>query len=418
MQKGTKWWALAGACTGYGLDAVDFMILSLALPLIITDWGLTLAQAGAIASSTMLGAAVGSFLIWGPITDLWGRRKTLAVCLFWFGAISVACGFAQNFFQLAILRFLCGLGLGGEWAIGATLVAEFFPSAQRAKATGFVQSFWAIGYAVAVGIMMLLVPHSGWAGLFWGGGIALFGGLFIWIFVPESPVWLAHKSQNKTDSATKASGVRQTYENVKYLFSKGQIKVLVLCTLLYTFIMTSYWGSGTWIPAYLATVRGMNVKTMSNFLLWYSFFGFLGYNFGGLIADKMGRKASFIFFPAMAAIFTIVWITQSVPGYAFVAGMIFTFFNHGMVGPFGAFVAENFNVKQRGLALAIISGTARSITISIPYIIGAIADATNLTYAIGTLAILYLSASITTVFMKETKHMAIDDQVIIEGSAK
>ena len=145
-----KWQALAGATFGYVFDAVDFMVLALAIPLLIKAWGISMVEAGAVATATIFGAALAGY-IWGPITDKWGRKKALVACLVWFGILTFLCGFAQNYIQLLILRFLAGLGLGGEWAIGGALMTEFFPPKQRAIATSAVQSGWPIGYGFRVG---------------------------------------------------------------------------------------------------------------------------------------------------------------------------------------------------------------------------------------------------------------------------
>lgn len=401
-----KWLALSGGAIGYGFDAVDFMVLALAIPLLIKDWGISMAEAGAIASATMLGAAIAGFL-WGPFIDRWGRKKSLAIIVAWFGVWSVACAFAQNSTQLSILRFICGLGLGGEWAIGATLVSEFFPGGQRAKATSLVQSCWSLGYLAAIGLQIYLVPIYGWRALFIGGGLAVFGAVYIWLFVPESPMWLAQKEKKPDIGKTDPDLASSKTESWTTLFKGVYLKATVLAILLYTLLSIAYWGSGTWIPAFLAKERGMNLKTMSGVLLWFNVTGFFAYYLWGWIADKYGRRITFIISPIIAAGLVAAWVMQTTTTAVFVMGVLFTFVNYGLFGPLGAIISEQFTTKYRGLGVSIVTGTGKLVVSVIPFTLGVVADKTSLMFAIGILAVIYVLAGLCAIFFKETRHIEL-----------
>jgi MFS family permease len=217
-----KWKALTGAVLGYVFDALDFMVLALAIPLLVREWGISLASAGFISTATIFGAAFGGY-IWGPLTDKLGRKKVLMVCLAWFGVFTAICGFANSYWQLAVFRFLAGLGLGGEWAIGAALVTEFFPPHQRARATSAVQSAWPVGYAIALGINAYLVPTYGWQCLFFAGALAFVAVIFIGIFVPESPAWL-QAAINKEEGRESVSKTVADAASRTDLFKGGNLK--------------------------------------------------------------------------------------------------------------------------------------------------------------------------------------------------
>ncbi len=404
-----KWWVLSGTTLAYMFDATDFLVLALGIPLLMKSLGLSLVEAGAIASSTFLGGAIASF-IWGPIMDKVGRKKALSYILVWFSIWTFVCGFAQNYMQLLIFRFLCGLGLGGVWAICGTMITEFFPPNQRAKCTSVVQSFWAIGYGVAVGVQVLLVPIFGWQGLFFGGSAAILIAIYVYFFVPESPVWLRIHQEREHEKANIAAQAaeKKTAEKWTTLFMGDNLKPTILATLLSIFLMTAYWGSATWIPAYLAQERGQNVKAMSGYLLYFNVFGFFGYYLYGWFADKVGRRWNFIVGGIVAAILTIVWIKQTSAGGVFWVGMAYAFFSYGFFGPWAAFVAEQFsNAKFRGTGTSIAYGCGRAATVIIPVVLGAVAAKFNLAIAIGCVAAFYILTALTAFFMNETKDLVV-----------
>lgn len=120
------------AFAGYTFDAVDMVITALALPLIMKEWGLNMMQAGTVVTALLIGACFGGF-IFGPIADKFGRKKALMLCIAFFSITTGLAGFAQDHIQLAVLRFIAGLGLGAEWALGTTMIAEFYPAEKGEK---------------------------------------------------------------------------------------------------------------------------------------------------------------------------------------------------------------------------------------------------------------------------------------------
>lgn len=404
-----KWRVLSGAAFAYMFDATDFLVLALGIPLLMKSLGLTLVEAGSIASATMFGAAIASF-IWGPVMDKIGRKKALSIILAWFSVWTFACGLASNYSQLLVLRFLCGLGLGGVWAICGTMITEFFPANQRARSTSVVQSFWAVGYAVAIGLQIWFVPIFGWQGLFFGGSAAILVAIYIYFFVPESPAWLRihHEREQEKVKAVTQTAEKRTDEKWTSLFQGENLKPTILATLLSIFLMTAYWGSATWIPAYLAQERGQNVKAMSGYLLYFNVFGFFGYYLYGWFADKIGRRWNFIVGGIVAAILTIVWIKQSSAAGVFWVGMAYAFFSYGVFGPWAAFVSEQFsNARFRGTGTSIAYGFGRVATVIIPVALGAVAAKFNLAIAIGCVAAFFLLSALTAFFMKETKDLVV-----------
>jgi len=149
--------ALIAASFGWMLDSFDVMLYSLVLASLMADLHLTKSTAGILGSITLLAAAAGG-LLFGIIADRFGRTRALMASVLIYAIFTAACGLAQNFVQLAVFRILLGLGMGGEWASGASLVSETWPAEHRGKALGFMQSSWAIGYALAALVAAIVMP--------------------------------------------------------------------------------------------------------------------------------------------------------------------------------------------------------------------------------------------------------------------
>jgi MFS family permease len=394
--------ALAGGYMGWMFDAVDFMVLSLAIPFIIIEWNLELSTAGLASTFTLFGAAFGAY-IWGPLSDRFGRKPVLAICLVCFGLFTVACGFATTFTMLTVFRFISGLALGGEWVIGAALVAEYFPPEHRAKATSFIQSSWPIGYFIVLAASYWLVPIYGWRVLFYIGGLTLLGAAYIWFFVKESPVWLAVQAQKVQENKIKASEVVKEETGLKFLFNKENRKDTLLACLMCIFILVAYWGGGSWIPAYLSTEKGLSITKTISYLIVYNGMGLLGYAFYGWISDKFGRRWNFWIGGYGSAIAVIGFMTASTTLTGYIWGGIFGFLCLGYFGPMGTFLSEQFPTKVRGLGISVSYATGRLAAAAAPFVLGAIAMATSLQSAIMYLAIIYAGGAVVVHFMKETK---------------
>jgi MFS family permease len=164
--------ALVAAFGGWAVDAFDSMIYSLVVPTLIAVWGISRAEAGLVATATLLCSAAGGWLA-GALSDRLGRVRMLQITIGWFACCSLLAGFTTSYPQLLAIRALQGLGFGGEWAVGAALVAEIIPARQRGRAVGTVQSGWALGWgaaAILYALLFSLLPAIlAWRVLFWTG---------------------------------------------------------------------------------------------------------------------------------------------------------------------------------------------------------------------------------------------------------
>src|SRR3989440_2260120 len=181
---------LIAAALGWMLDAFDVMLYALVLAHIMRDLGMSKATAGGLGTLTLLASGIGGVLF-GFIADRIGRKRALMLSILTYSICSFASGLATSVAMLAAFRFILGLGMGGEWNTGATLVAETWPTHLRAKAIAIVQSSWALGYAAAALVAGILLRHSNWRVVFFVGIVPALVILWIRRSVPESEMWKA-----------------------------------------------------------------------------------------------------------------------------------------------------------------------------------------------------------------------------------
>src|SRR5437667_2486484 len=185
---------LAASTLGWMLDGMDVTLYAMAVPALLREFHLSTSQAGLLASVTLIASAAGGILF-GFLADRAGRRLALMLSIAVYSAFTAACGLSRGVMELAVFRFLLGLGMGGEWATGAALVAETWRAQHRAKALGLMQSGYAVGYAVAALIAELVMPRWGWRVVFFVGVCPALLTLWIRRHVDESPLWLERRPQ-------------------------------------------------------------------------------------------------------------------------------------------------------------------------------------------------------------------------------
>src|ERR1700688_4469943 len=223
---------------GWMLDAMDVMLYSLVIAYLIREFSMDTRTAGFLNSLTLVASAIGG-LLFGVVADRIGRTRSLMASILLYSLASAACAFSHSITQLAVFRFVLGLGMGGEWTAAAALIAETWRPEHRGKALGMMQSSYAIGEAIAALVVAVVLPHFGWRAVFFVGVLPAL--LVFWIrrSVPEPSVW---KDRAEIDR----SGFFQL------LLGKEVFRVGLLATTMNDFAMFGYWGLFTWIPAYLS----------------------------------------------------------------------------------------------------------------------------------------------------------------------
>src|SRR5438067_501014 len=278
---------LIAAALGWMFDAFDVMLFALVISAIVADFGISKATAGKLATLTLLASGVGG-LLFGWVADRIGRTRALMLSILTYSICSFASGLSTSIAMLAVFRFLLGLGMGGEWNTGATLVAETWPTELRAKALAIVQSSWAIGYALAAVVAGVVLRFYNWRTVFFVGVLPALVTFWILKEVPESPMWEQHRLEMA--GRTGHAGRSRAAAGVNQLFSRVYISRTLALLLVNFFGMFAWWGLFTWIPPYLSLPvsqggRGFGVMGTTALLLFLNLAGmFPGYLSFGWVA--------------------------------------------------------------------------------------------------------------------------------------
>ena len=184
-----RWKILISAVAGYALDGTDMLILSFGLVAIMSEFNVSMAEGGWIATYTLIGAVLGGY-VFGILADYIGRVKTFRCTIIIFSIFTGLCAIASTVIELDIFRFVAGLGLGGEYGIAMTLVAETWPAEKRARATSGVAVGWQLGVALAAVLSALIMPVYGWRGMFFVAMIPGLAAACLRWFLPEPDIWI------------------------------------------------------------------------------------------------------------------------------------------------------------------------------------------------------------------------------------
>jgi MFS family permease len=297
--------ALLAAGLGWMFDSMDFLIYVLAIGRLKSYFGFGDATAGLLGTLTLVSAAVGG-LSFGVIADRIGRVRALNITILIYSVCSLGAATSQSVLQLAMWRALLGIGMGGEWASGAVLVAESLRPELRNKATSAMQSTWALGAilaAVLAGLVLDVLPFGdqGWRVLFALGALPALFTLWAQRNVEEPEIWRA--SRRSPHASTNPYRV---------LFGPGLRKRTLLACLLASLLQFAYWGLFFWLPNLLASPiekggAGMTVVKSTGWLIPIQVGAFIGYLSFGPLADKFGRRRVFATFVCAAAVLVPVY---------------------------------------------------------------------------------------------------------------
>ncbi|MGF6550996.1 MFS family permease [Paraburkholderia youngii] len=293
--------ALLASVLGYAMDGFDLLILGFMLPVIAADLHLSSSQAGALVTWTLIGAVAGGVLF-GVLSDYFGRVRMLTWTILIFAVFTGLCALAQGYTDLLVYRTIAGIGLGGEFGIGMTLVAEAWPASQRARVSSYVGLGWQLGVLAAALLTPLLLPVIGWRGMFALGLLPAVVSFFVRRRVEEPALF----------NQRVARGMRKL--PLKLLFvdartTRASLGVMILCSVQ----NFGYYGLMIWLPSYLSKTFGYSLTKSG---LWTAA-TILGMAAGiwlfGIAADRFGRKPTFLFYQAGAVVMVFVYAQLTTP---------------------------------------------------------------------------------------------------------
>src|SRR5438105_6793250 len=402
---------LLAAALGWMLDAFDAMLYALVLTYIIRDLGMSKALAGSLGSLTLLASGIGG-VAFGFLADRIGRKRALMLSILTYSICSFASGLSTSVLMLAVFRFILGLGMGGEWNTGATLVAETWPTELRAKAISIVKSSWAIGYAFAALVAGIVLHYSDWRMVFFVGILPALVTLWIQKGVPESEMWRAHRAKTVAladGEATLGQPIRAVEPGFIRIFQPPFAKHTFALLFMNFFGMFAWWGLFTWLPPYLSLPvsqggRGFGVMGVTTLLVSLNLFGmFPGYASFGWIADRLGRRRSYMLYTLTAAILVPLYAAARNPWLIMVLGALTAFFGTGFFSGSGIIGSEIFPTRLRARALGFTYNGARTMSSVAPYVIGRVGQAKGLSLAFYLCGLSFFLACMVATQLPDTK---------------
>ncbi|WP_432137589.1 MULTISPECIES: MFS transporter [unclassified Streptomyces] len=391
--------AFGGAFGGYALDSYDYFTLPLSMVALAAYFGLDSGRTGLFTTVTLVVSAVGGALA-GMLADRIGRVRALMITVVTYAVFTVACGFAPDYETLLVFRALQGLGFGGEWAVGAILVAEYSSARHRGRTLGAVQSAWAVGWGLAVvaytAVFSLFGDDMAWRVMFWTGALPAL--LVVWVRrrVQDAPQAVAARERNDRNEGG---------GSFTAIFRGPLLRTTVFAGLLSTGVQGGYYTLATWIPTYLKNERQLSVVGTGGYLAFLISGAFLGYLTGGHLTDRLGRRRNIWLFAVASALCVVAYgnIPSGADTALLVLGFPLGFCMSAIFSGFGSFLSELYPTAVRGTGQGFTYNTGRAVGAVFPTTVGFVADSWGVGGALVFGAIGYGVAALALLGLPETR---------------
>ncbi|MDL5036408.1 MFS transporter [Comamonas resistens] len=378
-----------GSAVGYAMDGFDLLILGFMLSAISKDLNLTPGQAGSLVTWTLIGAVFGG-IVFGMLSDKYGRIRVLTWTIVLFAVFTGLCAFAQGYWDLLIYRTIAGIGLGGEFGIGMALAAEAWPARHRARVSSYVALGWQLGVLGAAMLTPLLLPSIGWRGMFLIGVIPAVVAWVIRNKLHEPEVFVARSKKDQPSAM----------QCLKLLMKDKATRKISLGVIVLTSVQNfGYYGIMIWMPSFLSKQMGFSLTKSS---MWTAV-TIIGMSLGiwvfGQLADRIGRKPTFLIFQ-VGSVISVLAYSQLTDATAMLwVGAIMGLCVNGMMGGYGAVISEAYPTEARATAQNVLFNIGRAVGGLGPVVIGALAMAYSFQVAIALLAAIYVLDMLATVFL-------------------
>ncbi len=278
LSRSDQWHAVTASFLGWTLDAFDFFVLVFLLDPLSAQFHVSKSAIVATLAATLAMRPVGA-VVFGLLADRYGRRRPLMANVVFFSIVELLCGFAPSYTVFFILRTVYGIGMGGEWGVGASLAMESAPAKWRGILSGIVQSGYSIGYLLAAVAARFVLPAWGWRAMFWVGAAPALLAFYIRRKVREPEAWKQHRAPTVGAIVRTAS---------------GHWKVFSYLVLLMTLMMFLSHGTQDLYPDFLRSAHGFSAAAVSGLAIFYNVGAVLGAILFGHLSEGMGRRRSMI----------------------------------------------------------------------------------------------------------------------------
>jgi MFS family permease len=374
------------------MDGLDQQVISYTLPAIMASFALSTTAGGIIASVSLWGTWAGAYLF-GFLADYFGRIRTFTYSILLYAFATGLSALSPNFGSFAVLRFLVGIGIGGEFGIGMALVMETWPKQIRARGGSYVAVGFNLGTLLASVITLIILPHFGWRGVMAVG-------------VLPAIIAFAYRRQLKDSPLEQRVDHKRQHFPLSYLFNTPTRAKATIGLWFMTAVQNfGYYGIMVWMPSALEKEKHFTLASTTLWVLLTTAGMVGGILLFGWVCDRIGRKPAYIVLFLATAIIIPLYFSLSNPTVMLFGGVILGVFVNGGMGGYGAILGEHYPTEARATAENFIFGSGRGIGGGFgPILIGVLAATHSITSALAFLAIVYPIAAIVTGFMvKELK---------------
>jgi MFS family permease len=411
---GYQWLVLIVAWLGWVFDSMDATIYALVLAPALRELLGSRASpenigwyGGIIFAIFVAGWAVGG-IVFGVAADYIGRARTLIITILIYAVFTALAGLSHSWWELATYRFLTALGIGGEWAAGATLVAEVWPESLRVKGAGLLQSAWGAGYFLAAAVYLLLSAHS-WRVMFFVGLAPAVVALLARLRVREPERWVQVR---RGDEAERSQPL-----TLRQLFRPGVRRDTLVGTALAFVAVFGLWGATNWTPTLIRELlapRGLAevsmVRLVSYATMSLNAGAIVGYLAFAPLADWLGRRGAFlVMLLGSAAALPVTFLLPSAYSTALVLLPVLGFFSNGIFSGFPIYLPEIFPTRIRATGSGFCFNAGRVLAAAGPFVTGTlVAYVGTFGHAASSVALIYLLGIIAVCFARETKGKVIE----------
>lgn len=341
---------------GWLFDAMDVGMLSFVIVALQKDWGLTSQEMGWIGSINSIGMAVGA-LVFGILSDKIGRKSVFIITLLLFSIGSGLTALTTTLTMFLVLRFLIGMGLGGELPVASTLVSESVEAHERGKIVVLLESFWAGGWLIAALISYFIIPKYGWEIAMVLSAIPALYALYLRWNLPDSP---------RFQKVEKRPSV---IENIKSVWSGEYRKATIMLWILWFCVVFSYYGMFLWLPSVMV-LKGFSLIKSFQYVLIMTLAQLPGYFTAAWFIERLGRKFVLVTYLVGTACSAYLFGIAESLTVLIVAGMLLSFFNLGAWGALYAYTPEQYPTVIRGTGAGMAAAFGRIGGILGPLLVG------------------------------------------------
>lgn len=382
---------------GWMFDAMDVGMLSFIIAALKVDWNLSVEQMGWIGSINSIGMAVGAFLF-GILADRIGRKHVFIITLLLFSLGSGVAAFTTSFSIFLILRFLIGMGLGGELPVASTLVSESVPTEKRGRIVVLLESFWAFGWLLAAIISYFVIPNYGWEIALLISVIPAFYALYLRLHLPDSDRYVTIEKKEKPSM----------FQSITNVWSKKYTRRTLMLWVLWFCVVFSYYGMFLWLPSVMV-MKGFSMIKSFEYVLIMTLAQLPGYFTAAWLIEKAGRKFVLVVYLIGTAISAYLFGTADTLALLITSGILLSFFNLGAWGALYAYTPEQYptNIRGTGTGMATAFGRIGGILgpLLVPYLV---AQNVSITFIFTIFCISVLVGAASVLFLgKETKNVEL-----------